>query len=96
MVVLDLNFWIFISIAIASVISLIEFSATMNAWEEPMAYSPKVIYDNTEMNWFGCWFCFISIRLVSPLFTIFGLIIIPIAYLIDFIKWLFTVGREDD
>ena len=87
---------IFITFIVSVITSLIEFGITMDNWNEPVVYHPELIYDNTKMNWFGCWFFFVLIRLVSPLFTIFALIMVPILYALHFIKWLFTVGRKDD
>lgn len=92
----DLAACIFVAFVASIIIALMEFGFTMQGWDEPAVYSPELIYDNTKMNWFGCWFFFVLIRLVSPLFTIIGLIMVPILYIIDFIKWLFTVGRKDD
>ena len=62
----------------------------------PIVYAPSVLYENTEMNGFGCWFCFILIRLIIPLNTIFLLLAIILYYPWTFIEWLFTVGRKDD
>ena len=59
-------------------------------------YSPIVLYENTKMNWFGCWFCFIVIRLLAPINTTIGLITTIIYYICNFVEWLFTVGRKDD
>lgn len=59
-------------------------------------YFPSWLYEATKMNWFGCWFCFILIRLLCPLNTLIGIILIVIYYICIFFKWLFTVGREDD
>ena len=87
---------IFITFMVSVITSLIEFGITMENWNEPVVYSSNLIYEHTKMNWFGCWFCFILIRLVSPLYTIFALLMIPTLYIVDFIKWLFTVGRKDE
>ena len=92
----NLSFWIHIWFGASAIIALIEFGLTLEHWDEPVVYHPELIYENTKMNWFGCWFCFILIRLVSPLFTIFALLMMPILYIVDFIHWLFTVGRKDD
>lgn len=59
-------------------------------------YSPTFLYENTKMNWFGCWLCFILIRLFIPINTLTGLVVTIIYYTCIFIKWLFTVGRKDD
>lgn len=92
----NLAFWILIWFAASAITALIEFGLTLEHWDEPAVYHPELIYENTKMNWFGCWFCFILIRLVSPLFTIFALLMMPILYIVDFIRWIFTTGREDD
>ena len=92
----DLAGWIFIACLASALIALIELGITSDSWDEPVVYSPKLNYDNTEMNWFGCWFCFILIRLISPLFTIFALLMCLIFPIIEGIKWLFTVGRKDE
>ena len=59
-------------------------------------YSARVLYENTKMNWFGCWFCFIVIRLLIPVNTLIVLSFSIIDYVCMFIKWLFTVGRKDE
>jgi hypothetical protein len=59
-------------------------------------YSPTVLYENTKMNWFGCWFCFIVVRLLVPVNTIMLLVAYIIYYIYIFFEWLFTVGRKED
>ena len=59
-------------------------------------YSAQFLYENTKMNWFGCWFCFVLIRLLIPVSTMIGLILSIFYYIYRFIKWLFTVGRKDE
>ena len=59
-------------------------------------YSVRVLYEYTKMNWFGCWFCFIMIRLLIPINTLIVLGCFTIDYVCRFIKWLFTVGRKDE
>ena len=57
--------------------------------------TPKMIYDNTRINWFGSIFCFLIIRLISIGATAAGLIICIVIYICALIEWLFTVGRDD-
>lgn len=57
---------------------------------------PDDFYENTKMNRFGCWFCFILIRILVPLNTLALLIVAIVYYPCIFIKWLFTVGRKDE
>ena len=59
-------------------------------------YSPTVLYENTKMNWFGCWFCFIVIRLLVPINTVVLLAACIIYFIYIFFNWLFTVGRKED
>ena len=59
-------------------------------------YFPSWLYENTKMNWFGCWFCFILIRLLCPVNTMIGIAFCVGYNVCHFIKWLFTVGRKDD
>lgn len=59
-------------------------------------YSARFLYENTKMNWFGCWFCFVLIRLLIPVNTIIGLILTIFYNIWRFIKWLFTIGRKDE
>ena len=77
--------------------NLIEVSIMGNKYtiDGPL-YSPEILYENTNMNWFGCWFCFILVRLLCPLNTLIIIIFSTTYYTCAFIKWLFTVGREDD
>ena len=59
-------------------------------------YSPSLLYENTKMNWFGCWFIFILIRLFIPINTLICVAILAMSYIWAFIEWIFTVGRKDD
>lgn len=52
--------------------------------------TPKYFYNEKKFNWFGSWISFIGLCLISPI----GLFIKLIGLLYDFIKWLFTVGRD--
>ena len=88
--------WLFLIFVAGTIMGLVEFGITTDIWDEPVVYSLNLIYENTKMNWFGCWFCFILIRLVSPLVTIIGLLTMLLLYVRDFIRWLFTVGRKDE
>ena len=62
----------------------------------PVIGTPNELYENTKMNWFGCWFCYILIRVFSPVVTIIGGGIFIICSVLTAIEWLFTVGRNDD
>ena len=56
---------------------------------------PSTIYENSNFNWFGCWFLFILLSILSPVGFI-GKIVGIICYLVyTFIKFIFTVGRDD-
>ena len=57
---------------------------------------PSSIYRCTKMNWFGCWFLYILLAILSPLVFICKWLVIGMYYLTKWIKWLFTVGRKDD
>lgn len=57
--------------------------------------SPAILYSYTKMNIFGCWICFILISILNPLGTIFKLICVIMYNIIKFVKYIFTVGRED-
>ena len=58
--------------------------------------TPWVLYENTKMNWFGCWVCYILIRIFSPIITVIGSILLIICAILTFIEWLFTAGRKDE
>lgn len=49
----------------------------------PFLWTPKDMYDNTRMNWFGVF-----------LVTIFTFLIEPIGSIVRFIYWLCHIGRE--
>ena len=49
----------------------------------PFIWTPKYMYNNTRMNWFGVY-----------LVTIFAFLIEPIGSIIRFIYWLCHVGRN--
>ena len=65
-------------------------------WGETAISTPKVLYENTKMNWFGCWFCYVLIRVISPIVTVIGSVILAISVVLTLIEWLFTVGRKDE
>lgn len=50
----------------------------------PLFYTPKTIYKETEMNWFGCIVIYILLFPIGFVYEIGG-----------FLKWLFTVGRKN-
>ena len=50
----------------------------------PVFYTPATFYKLTKMNWFGCVMVYIMLFPFGFVFEIGG-----------FIKWLFTVGREE-
>lgn len=58
--------------------------------------TPITIYKETNLNWFGTIFCFILIRLISPVVTVMGLITTIVIYIWTGIIWLFTVGRKEE
>lgn len=49
--------------------------------------TPSEIYENTNLNWFGCVFVWFLEFLINP-FVWIGITIAKI------VKWLFTVGRK--
>lgn len=49
--------------------------------------TPRDLYDNTSMNWFGCIFVWILELLLNPFVWMFYI-------LFTVFKWLFTVGRK--
>lgn len=57
--------------------------------------NPWTLYEETYMNWFGCWFCFILISVINPIFFVCKLLYIIILLIIGFIHYIFTVGRDD-
>ena len=91
-VIISLCLWIILGL----LGSFIEIAVIAETWRTGAIYSPRVIYDNTQLNWFGCWFLFILLRLVNIWATLVGLIAQSCYFIAAFIKWLFTVGRKDD
>ena len=67
----------------------------VSIWVNTLIF-PSTIYEISEMNWFGCWFCFILISIFSPILFCIKIIGAIIGYSYDFIYWLFHVGRKDD
>ena len=71
------------------------------AWEIGNGYSeisngfitPRWFYEIWELNWFGSWFMFILLSILSPLCTIVKLLYVIWYGISNGIKWLFTVGR---
>ena len=58
--------------------------------------TPIYIYENSEMNWFGCWFFFILLSIFSPFMFIMKILIYCWVHIYNFLDWLFHVGRKDD
>ena len=85
---------IIIWVLLGSISSFIEFIIMTEVCCTSVIYSPSVIYENTRLNWFACWFLFILIRLFNFWVTIIGLIVHIVAYMAIFFKWLFTVCRK--
>ena len=81
-----LIFSIFIYICIASLIEANFIQYT---------FCPRALYDNTKMNWFGCWFIFILIGILSPLVFSLKILAFVCVKVCMGIVWLFTVGRKD-
>lgn len=72
---------------------LIEFVYSVNNED---FVTPIYIYENSEMNWFGCWFCFILLSIFSPFMFIMKILTYCCFHIHNFIYWLFHVGRKDD
>ena len=83
---------IMLCIAIGSIVE----GVMAAGYGETVIATPKEFYENTKMNWFGCWFCYIIIRIFSPIVTVIGGIILTLCAIVTFIEWLFTVGRKDE
>ena len=58
--------------------------------------TPIYIYENSEMNWFGCCFFFILLSIFSPFMFSMKIVFFTIACIYNFLDWLFHVGRKDD
>ena len=84
----SLIIWGFIGTCIEAIIA--------DKFDKIFLATPTTIYEETDLNWFGTIFCFIFIRLISPIVTVIGLIITIIVYIWTGICCLFTVGREKD
>lgn len=70
---------------------------TISLWEAGEGLvSPQWFYEEWRVNWFGAWFLFIGLRIISPLVTLIECVAFIVLGTKNFIKWLFTVGREDD
>lgn len=49
--------------------------------------TPSEIYENTNLNWFGCIFVWFLEFIINPIMWI-------CIFIVEIIKWLFTVGRK--
>ena len=56
---------------------------------------PSTIYENSQLNWFGCWFLFILLSIFSPVGFALKVIGIMCWAISSFVKFIFTVGRDD-
>ena len=72
-----------IAVAIVSIISLL-FLGDMKI----CLLTPSEIYENTNLNWFGCIFVWFLEFLINPIMWI-------CITIVKIVKWLFTVGRKD-
>lgn len=92
----DLQGTVFITILLWSLIGVFIESLVADYLDDcHFVCTPKMVYDNTRMNWFGSIFCFLIIRFISIGATVAGLIICIVVYICALIEWLFTVGRDD-
>ena len=81
-------FLIYIAMIFVTTLLEVVFSLTYDE-----LITPFFIYEDSYMNWFGCWFCFILLSIFSPAMLVIKIIIFIFH---DFIYWLFHVGRKDD
>lgn len=92
------NHWLIMTLWV--IIGLVIESAIAEKYtNEILIWTPKIFYEDMKMNWFGSWFCFILSIIINPCGTFVKLllcIIVCLCYVIEFIKWLFTVGRKDE
>lgn len=49
-------------------------------------YTPKDIYSRTEMNWFGCIFCYVLLIIFTPHLLL-------LKWIVQFSYWIFHTGR---
>jgi hypothetical protein len=85
MIELTLNIWrIFIMWNYIGFCILFIIPYTRNVHRVEEIFNPKEIYNNTEVNWFGCIMLTILFNLLCPAMTI--------GY---WLRWLCTVGRKD-
>ena len=90
LIALVLIFWLVTGLVTEALIA--EKIADMNM----IFVFPSDIYNNTKMNWFGCWFCFILLKLFNFFGTFILLSGICVLYVVSFFHWLFTVGRKEN
>ena len=79
--------------------AVIEGAISDKLTDEILIFRPADFYESAKMNWFGSWFCFILLAIVSPFGFFIKLLlyfVVILFYIAEFIKWLFTVGRKDD
>jgi hypothetical protein len=73
--------------------SIIEFGYLVMKEE---IITPIWFYENSEMNWLGCWTYFILLSIFSPFMLAWKIVFFTIACIYNFLDWLFHVGRKDD
>lgn len=70
----------------------------MALWEAGKSFehgfiTPRYFYEEWELNWFGSYFMFILLSILSPIGTMTKLLYVIWYGVSHGIKWLFTVGR---
>ena len=66
-----------------------------NGYDCFLSYTPKDLYFETKMNWFGCIFVWLLIVVINPMWwIIFELPIYIGRWIVDLFEWLFTIGRK--
>ena len=92
-------FWVILCFVWVGIGLVIEEIIVNKYSSELLVWTPKVLYDDMELNWFGSWFCYILLAIVNPCGLLLKLcmgIAVIVTYICHFIKWLFTVGRKNN
>lgn len=77
-------------------ITIVEVILTLSVWGRDNFdfLNPKFIYDNSNMNIFGCLIVSILLNIVCPIISVLYWSFKILACIIKFIAFIFTVGRR--
>lgn len=83
-------------VGVLAAITIVEIIITLSVWGRDNFdfLNPKFIYDNSNMNIFGCIIVSILLNIVCPIISVLYWSFKILVCIINFIGFIFTVGRR--